>query len=88
MDESQNNETSSNDNKYLGQDFWDFAILATLMIVFFPWSLLFCVIFFGIDDTKLIIAALLHDLLKTIFALLVLTSPLILIIIYLVVSTM
>ena len=55
-------------NPYLLLGFWEFAIMSTLMIVFFPWSLLFCFFVYGIDDTKAICAALIHDALKTIIA--------------------
>lgn len=74
------------DNKYLIIGFWEFAILSTLMIVFFPWSLLFCVIFYGLHETKLIVFALLHDFLKTIFAILSILLPIIGLILFLIVS--
>ena len=35
------------------------------MILFFPWSILFCLIFFGVEQTKLILLALLEDIGKT-----------------------
>jgi len=60
---------SQSENKYLVLGFLEFAILATLMTVFFPWSLLFCLFVFGMEETKLIVAALLHDFIKTVFAL-------------------
>ena len=56
------------ENKYLLLGFWEFAILSTLVVVFFPWSLLFSVVFYGLDSTKLLIFALLHDAIKTLFA--------------------
>jgi hypothetical protein len=59
---------SQNENKYLVLGFIEFAILATLMTAFFPWSLLFCLFVYGMEETKLIVAALLHDFLKTLFA--------------------
>lgn len=62
-------------NKYLIMPFWDFAILSTLMVVFFPWSLLFCVFVYGFHDTKLIILALIHDFAKTVFAILAIAIP-------------
>ena len=43
---------SQQDNPYLLLGFWEFAIIATLMVVFFPWSLLFCVVFLGLTETK------------------------------------
>ena len=66
-----------NGNPYLVMGFWEFAITATLMTVFFPWSLLFCVVFYGFSNTKLLLIALLHDLLKTVFAILAVVIPLI-----------
>ena len=71
-------------NPYLIMGFWEFAITATLMTVFFPWSLLFCVVFFGFRNTKFLIIALLHDLLKTVFAILAVIIPLVLAIIALI----
>ena len=62
--------TDEEENPYLLLGFWRFAILSTLMVAFFPWSLLFCVVFYGIDETILICAALIHDLVKTILAVL------------------
>ncbi len=56
------------ENRYLLLGFFEFAILATLMTVFFPWSLLFCLFVFGMQETKLIIFALLHDFIKTLLA--------------------
>ena len=64
-------------NPYLIMGFWDFAITATLMTVFFPWSLLFCVVFYGFQNTKFLIIALLHDLLKTVLAILAVILPLV-----------
>ena len=61
------------DDNNLG--FWEFAIIATLMAVFFPWSLLFCVVFYGLAHTKFIVLCLLNDLLKTFFAVLAVLVP-------------
>ena len=58
------------ENPYLIMDFWHFAILSTLIVVFFPWSLLFCVIFYGLEGTKLIVLALIHDAVKTVIVIL------------------
>lgn len=52
------------------KDFWTFAITSTLMIVFFPWSLLICVIFFGMDNTKIILKAMFNDVFRTLIAVL------------------
>ena len=65
------------ENPYLIMGFWEFAITATLMTAFFPWSLLFCVVFYGFQNTKFLITALLHDLVKTVFAILAVILPLV-----------
>ena len=80
----ENQKQSNDENPYLIMGFWEFAITATLMTVFFPWSLLFCVVFYGFQNTKLLLIALLHDLLKTVFAILAIVIPLIVSIIILV----
>jgi hypothetical protein len=64
------NEMKEEENKYLLMGFLEFAIIATLMTLFFPWSLLFCLIFLGMTETKLLLAALLHDFVKTVLAVL------------------
>ena len=53
-----------NENRKEGYGFWETAIIGTLMIVFFPWSLLFCVLFLGLEDTKVLILTLIRDALK------------------------
>ena len=62
---------SNSDNQYLLLGFWEFAILSTLMLVFFPWSLLFSLFVYGMEDTKLIVQALLYDAARTLGALVV-----------------
>jgi len=64
------NKENKDENPYLLMGFWEFAILSTLMVVFFPWSLLFCVIFYCLKEKKYIILALMHDAFKTFFAIL------------------
>ena len=56
----------SQDNKYLALGFWEFAIISTLFVCFFPLSLLFCWLYYGIEDTVLLVKALLHDFVRTI----------------------
>ena len=77
MQETSNKNLQSDTNPYLMMGFWEFAITATLMAMFFPWSLLFCVVFYGFQNTKLLLLALLHDLLKTVFAILAVAIPVI-----------
>jgi hypothetical protein len=78
---------SESDSPYLLFGFVELAIISTLMVAFFPWSLLFCVFFFGIYETKLIILALLHDLFKTILAVLSVVVPLVVVVVLLLVSS-
>ena len=85
LEKMENHKQRDNENPYLIMGFWEFAITATLMTVFFPWSLLFCVVFYGFQNTKLLLIALLHDLLKTVFAILAIVIPLIVSIIILVI---
>ncbi len=72
------------ENPYLVLGFVDFAIMSTLMIAFFPWSLVFCWMVYGWDETRFIILALLHDGLKTLLAFISILFSLIIIIIALV----
>ena len=58
------------ENPYLIMGFWEFAIMSALMVALFPWSLLFCIIFYGLTETKYIIQALIHDAFKTFVAIL------------------
>jgi len=73
-------------NKYLIMEFWEFAILTTLMVVFFPWSLLYCVVVHGLEHTKLIVIAMFHDMLKTLLAVLSIILPIVAVLIYLALS--
>ena len=55
-------------NPYLELSFWRFALLATFVTAFLPWSLLANLLLKGLADTKLLIAALLRDYLQTLLA--------------------
>ena len=68
---------ANNENPYLLLGLVEFAILSTLMVVFFPWSLLFCVVFFGLEETKFIILALLHYFVKTVLVVLSILVPIV-----------
>ena len=52
-------------NPYLKLNFWEFLALSTVMLLFFPWSILICLALYGIDETKLIVLALIEDFAKT-----------------------
>ena len=51
MNEDENKDNTT-ENPYLLLGFWNFAIISTLVVLFFPFSLLFCVIFYGLEQTK------------------------------------
>ena len=67
--------------------FWDFVLMTTLIVVFFPWSLLFCLIVYGWDDTKLRFAALIQDAIKTVLAVLFGLACIICLVITMIMST-
>ena len=74
------NKKTKDENPYLLMGFGEFAIMSTLMVVFFPWSLLFCVIFYGLTETKYIVLALIHDAFKTLLAILSIVISLVILI--------
>ncbi|MAQ98817.1 MAG: hypothetical protein CMD50_06155 [Gammaproteobacteria bacterium] len=69
------------ENPYNKLSFFKFLVLSTAMILFFPWSILFCLIFLGVEQTKLIFLALVEDIGKTILGALMALIVVILIII-------
>ena len=69
------------ENPYNKLGFFKFLLLSTAMILFFPWSILFCLIFLGVEQTKLIFLALVEDIGKTILGALIALIVVILIII-------
>ena len=54
----------SKSNPYLKLGFWEFLALSTVMILFFPWSVFICLALYGVEETKLIILALIEDFIK------------------------
>jgi hypothetical protein len=69
------------ENPYNKLSFFKFLLLSTAMILFFPWSILFCLVFLGVEQTKLIFLALVEDIGKTILGALIALIVVILIII-------
>ena len=59
------------ENPYNKLSFFKFLLLSTAMILFLPWSILFCLIFLGFEQTKLILLALLEDIGKTLLGALI-----------------
>ena len=50
-------------------NFWELAIKTTLIVAFFPWSLLFCVWFLGMDETIYLYKEIIKDLAVLVVAL-------------------
>jgi len=57
--ENRNEEYTLQQDKY---GLWALAIIATLMVVFFPWSLLYCLWAYGMDETVYLVKAIISDL--------------------------
>ena len=57
----------NNKKKY---GFWKLLIISYLLIAFLPFSILFCVVFYGMAETIEIIKAVLRDILVTLIGLL------------------
>lgn len=54
-----------NENRFLALGFSEFAIISTLYVAFFPFSMLFCLFFYGLEDATLLARALTHEFVKT-----------------------
>ena len=54
------NYNKKNDKKF---GFWQLIIVSYLLISFLPFSILFCVLFYGLDETIQIIKAVFQDIL-------------------------
>lgn len=57
-------------NFRLALGFWEAGIIGTLMVTLFPWSLLFCLYFFGMEKTISLVMVLVHDAVQTVLAIL------------------
>ena len=65
-----NLEEDFNKNNKKKYGFWKLLIISYLLIAFLPFSILFCVVFYGINETIEIIKAVLRDILVTLLGLL------------------
>ena len=72
-------------NPYLKLNFWEFLALSTVMLLFFPWSILVCLALYGIDETKLIVLAVIEDFAKTLLMVIAVVATIVITIIVLVV---
>ena len=72
-------------NPYLKLNFWEFLALSTVMLLFFPWSILVCLALYGIDETKLIVLAVIEDFAKTLLMVIAAVATIVITIIVLIV---
>ena len=72
-------------NPYLKLNFWEFMALSTVMLLFFPWSILFCLALYGFDETKLIVLAVIEDFAKTLLMVIAVVATIVITIIVLIV---
>ena len=72
-------------NPYLKLNFWEFLALSTVMLLFFPWSILVCLALYGIDETKLIVLAVIEDFAKTLLMVIAVVATIVITIIVLIV---
>ena len=70
------------ENKFLNLGWKEFLFISTVFTFFFPWSILFCLIYLGYEDTKLLVKALLDDWVKTMIGVIVGITLFILLVIY------
>ena len=72
-------------NPYLKLNFWEFLALSTVMLLFFPWSILVCLALYGIEGTKLIVLAVIEDFAKTLLMVIAAVATIVITIIVLIV---
>ena len=72
-------------NAYLKLNFWEFLALSTVMLLFFPWSILVCLALYGIEETKLIVLAVIEDFAKTLLMVIAAVATIVITIIVLIV---
>ena len=72
-------------NPYLKLNFWEFLALSTVMLLFFPWSILVCLALYGIEETKLIVLAVIEDFAKTLLMVIAAVATIVITIIVLIV---
>jgi len=68
-------ETEKKDNPYLEIGFWNGLAYTTAFVILFPWSLLYLLIFRGIENTKDFLVFFVRDLLITIILIILIIVP-------------
>jgi curved DNA-binding protein CbpA len=64
----------SSEQDFLILEFWKFAILSTLVVAFFPFSLFFSWLVYGMDTTKGLVMAMVHDGVRTILSIILVVA--------------
>tara|TARA_B100001248_G_C26953063_1_gene262473 strand:+ start:166 stop:429 length:264 start_codon:yes stop_codon:yes gene_type:complete len=73
-------------NRFKEMGFIKFWIFSTLFFLTFPLSIIFCLVFFGLHETKQFVTFLVKDYMQTMFIIFILCLSIITFIIYYVVS--
>jgi len=68
-------ETEKKDNPYLKIGFWNGLAYTTAFVILFPWSLLYLLIFRGIENTKDFLVFFVKDLLITVILIILIIVP-------------
>ena len=63
-----------------------FFFLSTIFFLTFPLSIIFCLVFYGLHETKQLITVLIKDYVQTIFIIFILSLSILIFIIYYVIS--
>ena len=73
-------------NRFKEMGFIKFWFFSTLFFLTFPLSIIFCLVFFGLNETKQFVTILVKDYMQTMFIIFILCLLIITFIIYYVVS--
>ena len=66
--------------------FFKFWFYSTLFFLIFPISLIFCLLFFGLKETKQFITVLIKDYVQTIFVIFIISLSILIFVTYFVIS--
>lgn len=66
-----NQESSDNQVSHKEFEFWQLALIITLLVALFPWSIIFCIFYYGWEETVLLFRALVRDMVSFVIALIV-----------------
>ena len=80
------NKSIQEKNRFKEMGFIKFWFFSTLFFLTFPLSIIFCLVFFGLNETKQFVTVLVKDYMQTMFIIFILCLSIITFIIYYVVS--